>query len=130
METLSTVMTGTRIPVPDHLPDFEIPVLSGVQAQGDLLIQPAGPRPGTTWSKVVPEGFEVVRGEQAGNTHLLIGDCSVSGVTDGLVVCLVEVHSEAFLIHPEHGANGIAAGVYEIRRQREMTAAGWRQVTD
>ena len=25
METLSTVMTGTRIPVPDHLPDFEIP---------------------------------------------------------------------------------------------------------
>jgi hypothetical protein len=37
--------------------------------------------------------------------------------------------SIAYLGHPEHGYMGIAAGSYEIRRQREMTGRA-RMIAD
>ncbi len=145
MHTLKTVMDHTPITRPDHLPaDLEIPVLEGVQAQGDVVVLPrtAASKANTSirrdaeWHSLPTDGLPVVRGEAGGNTHLLVADpLSVSYTTDltdrtGLALCAIRVETEAWLLHPEHGANGIAAGTYIIRRQREMTAAGWRQVTD
>ncbi len=57
--------------------------------------------------------------------HSLVADdgaCTWTGpVADprGLALGIVEVTGVAYLIHPEHGATGIAPGRYVIGRQRE-----------
>mgnify|MGYP002137333857 CR=1 FL=1 len=62
--------------------------------------------------------------------HLLVGDLDTPGAvmwrqtagTDDLELGTVTVPdgAAAHLVHPEHGAQGIAPGTYRIRRQREQ----------
>lgn len=107
-----------------------IPVLEPGQFQGDIAIVPepildysVKPATGT----VPREGVPVVRGENGGNTHLLLPS---NGVTFDLRdtaaqplllgVLTVTEGSTAYLAHPEHGYSGVGPGTYEIRRQREQ----------
>lgn len=114
--------------------DIDIPVLGGVQRQGDVLVRPACV---TAKTAVPAAGVPVVRGESGGNTHTIYA-------ADGPVYCDTEAGSArelrvavlsvpegstAYLGHPEHGYMGIAPGDYEIRRQREM-AEEIRMVAD
>lgn len=116
----------------DH--QVSIPLLSGAQRQGDVIILP---RPGVTATTRVPDaGTPVVRGENGGNTHAIQADgevyCDVlqPSVRELTVARLfVAEGAEAVLCHPEHGFNRIAPGSYEIRRQREM-AEEMRMVAD
>ena len=113
----------------------DVPLLRGAQRQGDVLVLPvrdqrerlAAPREAAA---IPPEGVVVVRGEADGDGHLLLGDgtWSPSGTASDLGV--VQVVTEAYLIHPEHSALGIAAGEYRLRRQREHTPAGPRPLAD
>jgi len=118
-----------------ELPDLEIPVMSGNQRQGDVLILKV-----TTAHEGAPlgKGVTVVRAEtNTSNTHTLVGDGSwepnARATQDGELVqgwLTVPSGGEAFLIHTEeHSALGIGEGTYEIRRQREY-AGEWRQVAD
>lgn len=107
-----------------ELPELEIPVLTGVQRQGDLILVPteAG-RPGV----LLGAGVTVVEAEsKPGNSHILIGDGSWRrAVGNELIEGWLEVPDggEAFLIHTEeHNALGIGPGYYAIRRQREWDA--------
>jgi hypothetical protein len=43
---------------------------------------------------------------------------------------VVHVATEAYLLHPEHAALGLAAGDYLLRRQREQTADGPAAIAD
>lgn len=100
--------------------DADVPVLAGIQRQGDLIILPAEAVLGDL---VKPEGVAVIRGEAGGNTHLLLADGEVrwqptTGQTLGHVT--VADGAVAYMAHPEHGYMGIAPGSYVIRRQREM----------
>lgn len=123
--TLDRIMGAHRVEIPAHLEaQAEVPILSGLQRQGDLLIVPmrAGKVAGA--EPVPAEGIAVVRGE-GGNTHLLVAEGPVAwaprpsaGADQGTLV--VEPEGTAFLLHPEHGATGIGAGSYTIRRQREQ----------
>lgn len=117
-----------------HDRQADIPVLPGLQFQGDVAIVP------TVDQKIlaivndadaVPRhGVAVVRGENGGNTHLLLasGPCfwapSASSGTDpsdlDLGVLTVPDGSTAYLAHPEHAFAGIGAGTYTLRRQREQ----------
>lgn len=114
--------------------DLEIPVLSGLQRQGDVLVRPAELAAKTP---VPPTGTPVVRGESGGNTHAVFaadGDvfCDIQPSTGRdlrVAVLSVPEGSTAYLGHPEHGYQGIAPGNYEIRRQREM-AEEIRMVAD
>lgn len=121
MHTYDSLMTAHAVQIPKHLEQqAEVPVLSGMQRQGDLIIIPARIAAGEL---VGPAGVAVIRGEAGGNTHLLVADGKVhwqptTGQTLGHVV--VEEGATAFLLHPEHGAQGIAPGSYAIRRQREQ----------
>lgn len=120
-----------------------IPVLVGLQAQGDLLIIPADTpslarvivdettrRPLTT--------HEVIRGESGRNAHTLLAAPDAATIADitrdptglALVALTVNDGREAQLHHVEHGSNLIGPGDYVIRRQQELTAAGMRQVAD
>jgi hypothetical protein len=110
-----------------------IPVLDGLQFQGDVAIVPAT---GTAKAVVPVEGVAVVRGENGGNTHLLLpsdgvtfdpADTTDESLTLGLLT--VAKGKTAYLAHPQHGYAGIAPGSYELRRQREQ-ADVIRQVQD
>jgi hypothetical protein len=113
--------------------DLEIPVLTGPQVQGDVIILPT--RAGKTTGAPIPAGgVPVVRGENGGNTHLLVGagtwhpTAPTRAGTD-LGTLTVPDGSEAFMLHPEHGANAMGPGTYLLRRQREQ-ADEIRQVAD
>lgn len=107
----------------------DIPVLTGAQCQGDLIVLP---RPGKTATTPIPQtGVEVVRSEAGGNTHSLLSwdgptclwDTDRRGGDTGLTLGVLTVPdgATAYLVHTEeHGANGFGPGSYEIRRQREQ----------
>lgn len=126
--------TGVDVVTATDLADIEIPVLAGVQRQGDVIVIPAKV---TAKTAVPAKGTPVVRGESGGNTHAIYAadgpvfcDVQAGSVRDLRVAVLsVPEGSTAYLGHPEHGYQGIAPGDYEIRRQREM-AEEMRMVAD
>lgn len=136
MHTNQTVLTAHGVDASQiEFPDLEIPVLTGSQRQGDVLVHRV-----TTSHKGEPigAGVTVVRAESnTANTHTLHGDGMWepnprAAREDELVQGWLTVPDggEAFLIHSEeHNAIGIGAGTYEIRRQREYQGE-WRRVAD
>jgi len=136
MQSLSNLIDRHGVDVLEHLDRDElVPVSNGLQAQGDVMIVPTRPsaKPGLP---VPAEGVAVVRGENGGNTHLLLADGPVAwapadvGPTDLVLGTLtVPDDATAWFAHPEHGYVGIAPGAYTIRRQREQ-ADEIRRVAD
>lgn len=136
MHTNTTVLTahGVGLDAIEH-PEAEIPVLTGNQRQGDVLILRVTSAHG---GEPLGKGVVVVRAEtNQANTHTLVGDGTWqpnarAAQEDELVQGWLTVPSggESFLIHTEeHNALGIGAGTYEIRRQREF-AGEWQRVAD
>lgn len=135
MHTNSTVLS--RFDVADlsiEFPEAEVPVLTGSQRQGDVLVLAV--KPSKELGEPIGKGVTVVRAEtNSANTHTLHGDGhwladpkAGSELTQGRLS--VPEGGEAFLIHTEeHSAIGIGAGTYEIRRQREFQGE-WRRVAD
>jgi len=135
--TYADALAKVGVSVPDHLvADAEVPILTGPQAQGDLLILPID---STTADLItVPdEGVQVVYGEATGNSHYLHRGFDSPGVTyarvqDGQRIAVLSVPDgqNAQLIHTdEHGSAGIGPGLYGIHEKREQ-ASEIRQVTD
>lgn len=127
--TYAEILGAHHIEVPTHLEEqAEIPVLTGLQVQGDVAIVPTRPSLKAA-QPVPPAGVPVVRGEAGGNTHLLVGEGGVlwaavdwarSGGGQDLGVVTVPDGGVAWLLHPEHGANAMGPGAYTLRRQREQ----------
>jgi hypothetical protein len=126
---LETLISRHGIDVLDHLDrEVDVPVITGMQRQGDVLVVPAAMAAGLEASTPVPAtGVPVVRGENGGNTHALVADgpvfCDVKNATVNdltLAVLTVPEGSTAYLAHPEHAYSGIGAGSYVLRRQREQ----------
>lgn len=123
MITLAKLEADFGLTYDEHLDrEAEIPTVKDAPApQGDVMIRPvAGLAPATT--PVPAEGVAVVRGENGGNTHLLVGKAFFDSRENGLVIGVVTVPdgATALMSHPEHGGFLIAPGSYEIRRQREQ----------
>lgn len=122
--TYSQILGDHGVEIPEHLEaDAEVPLLTGIQRQGDLIVLPVTvARPGRLGDAVeIPaDGVPVVQGEATSNTHLLVGDGLWAAGGAGTDLGVVTVSSEAYLLHPEHGAQGLAPGSYLIRRQREQ----------
>ena len=104
----------------------DIPVLAGLQRQGDVLIIPT--RRGNTAGLVPipPEGIPAVRGQ---HTHLLVGAGSYAARNQGIDLGTLVVDDVVWMLHDEHGGNAIAAGTYLLRGKQEM-AAELRRVAD
>jgi hypothetical protein len=143
-ETLASLLTKTDLAVLDHLErSAVIPVVAGLQAQGDLIVVPLAViaasvrvRPDARWRDVPPGGVELLRSAAGGNPHTLVaepGTCqwttNVSD-SDGLALGAFETSAVAYLMHPEHGASGCAPGSYVVRRQRERDGSRMRVVAD
>ena|ERR1700733_10363278 len=131
MKTLAEVTSAHGFEVLEHLEaDAEIPVNDGLQAQGDLFIVPRPELAGTTrdgsaGGTIPAAGIAVIEAIGGGHEHRLFA--SVPGTafwTDsgriGQSIGILECTEPAYVIHPEHGATGIAPGTYELRRQREQ----------
>jgi len=130
MRALAELIDRHGVDVLDHLDrEATVPVLAGLQRQGDVIVVPAKTARIAT-AAVIPvpaAGTPVVRGESGGNTHAIVADgpvfCDVVTARAGelrVAVLTVPEESTAYLAHPEHGYVGIAPGTYEIRRQREQ----------
>lgn len=117
---------------------IQVPILTGAQRQGDVIIIPR-PNMAAATTPVPAEGVAVVRGEAGGNTHRLQnwdGTVYFDAIPDGgqtglrLGVLTVPDGASAYLCHEEeHGANGIGAGTYLLAGQREF-AGEWQRVAD
>lgn len=135
MATTLELTAATGVAVLTNIDDVDIPVLAGLQRQGDILIRPTIGVLATT--PMPAAGTPVVRGESGGNTHAVYAadgpvfcDLTAVSVTDLRVALLtVPEGSTAYVGHPEHGFLGVAPGCYEVRRQREM-AEQMRMVAD
>lgn len=110
----------------------DVPVITGPQAQGDLIVLPwpaetgAGRR-ARDLAKVAPipaDGVTVLTGN-GGHAHRLAPTPGVAwhaypGERQTLGVLAVADDATAVLGHIEHGDTHIGPGVYVIRRQREQ----------
>jgi len=123
--TIAQAVARHGVDVLDHLDrTATIPVLTGLQMQGDLAIVPVE---SAATTPVPAVGVPVVRGENGGHTHTLLAEGDVryderqASATD-LVLGRLTVGdgATAYLAHPEHAYSGIGPGCYEIRRQREL----------
>jgi hypothetical protein len=146
--TLADLTARTGLDVLGHLErEVTIPVTGGLQAQGDLLVIPlaalatdpfgrawpeAAILQSAHWHQVPGGGIEVLRGGAGGNPHTLVADPGTCRWTTGvrdrseLALGALTTSGVAYLIHPEHGASGIAPGRYVIRRQRERAGTTHR----
>ena len=140
MHTYATALALADVTIPDHLTaDAEVPILTGPQAQGDLLVLPTKVPANVTWETVPAAGVQAVASEATGHTHWLHQGFDSTGVRwarigrGGDIVIgyvTVPVGETALLVHTdEHGANGIGAGTYAILGKREL-AEMERRVAD
>lgn len=141
--TLSSLTALTGLEVFDYLEkEISIPVIDGLQAQGDLIVVPyrmlAGIVVAAPWTRTtdVPlSGVELLRSAAGGNPHSLVADgggCTWSSPVEDarrLALGILDTRVVSYLIHPEHGATGIAPGRYVIGRQRERSAGGFYSST-
>src|SRR6266851_5628570 len=129
MKTLGEAIEFHGIDVDEHLDrEVTIPVLTGLQAQGDVMVVPR-PALAEAVAAVPQDGVVVVKGEFGGHTHTLLGEGEVSfdraPEGDGdtgldLGTLTVAEGSVAYLAHPEHAYSGIGPGTYVLRGRREL----------
>ncbi|WP_132126437.1 hypothetical protein [Actinocrispum wychmicini] len=133
---LAELLDRTGLDVLDHLErQVAVPVIDGLQAQGDLIVIPFDMIKSVTlsdgwgiWRQVPPDGVELVRGVAGNNPHTLVADPGTCRVTAAmrdltrLAIGVFENIAPAYLIHPEHGASGVAPGRWLVRRQQERGA--------
>lgn len=121
--------------------DVDIPVLNGLQRQGDVLILPTVAPDELTAAAAQPlADCLALTGENSQNEHRFHGDgwfwsdpAELETTRPGLKLGVIEVPAggEAYLMHAEHGALGIAPGCYEVRLQTEFFGDdGWWPVGD
>lgn len=141
MKTLDDIQTMSGRTVQDHLDmGADIPVLDGLVAQGDIIVIPEsmwernGLKASTKMvAQPVPaQGIVVLAGLH--NHVLVAGDGAATWTTgtvdrESLALGVIGVATEAYLLHEEHGAVGLAAGRYVVRASREQ-AAILRRVAD
>lgn len=128
MKTLAEVAAHTGFAVLEHLEaEAQVPVLPGLQAQGDLFIIPSDASPLTETAAaelVPPAGIAVIEAVGSGHEHRLFasvpGTATFAAGFGGQDCGMLKCTSPAYLLHPEHGATGIAPGSYVLRRQREQ----------
>ncbi|MFB4306330.1 hypothetical protein [Actinomadura sp. GTD37] len=137
--TLASLSQQTGLAVLDHLEQsVSIPVVDGIQAQGDLIVIPVSEISASLsvpshadWTDVPADGVELLRGAAGGNPHTLVADPGTCRWTrhvsdsTGLAIGVFEASAPVYLLHPEHGASGCTPGRYAVRRQREYTVGGW-----
>lgn len=111
-------------------------IVTKMAAQGDVMFRRVGvlPEKGLSESPEV-EGRLVVAHSETGHHHYLeVVPGMRHYVSTDPTVAYLTLEGEADVIHGRphdtHETLRITPGVWEVRRQREYTPAGWRRVED
>ncbi|WP_285641374.1 hypothetical protein [Lentzea sp. NBRC 102530] len=123
---LAELVDRTNVDTLDHLErQATVPVVDGLQAQGDLIVIPfdlLDPPPSTeAGTEVPPEGVHLVAALNGGNPHVLVADPGTCRWSPDRDATVVQNSAPVYLLHPEHGGTGIAPGRWLIRRQWSAT---------
>jgi hypothetical protein len=127
VQTLGELAGRYEFAVLEHLEaDLEVPVVGGLQAQGDLLVIPVSAyRVSGTRAEVPAAGLAVIAPTGSGHEHRLFAGAPATawftpGTHQGMQdIGVLECTEPAYVLHLEHGGAGIAPGTYVLRRQRE-----------
>ena len=135
VKTLAQLTAQHGFGVLEHLEaEAQVPVLSGLQAQGDLFIIPvshAGAdrirRRSGERVEIPLAGIAAIEAIGGGHEHRLFASqpCTAwwTPLGSGQDIGLLECDEPVYSLHVEHGAAGIAASgpdAYVLRRQREQ----------
>ncbi len=94
--------------------------------QGDLLFLPVSEIPSD--AKVQEDGI-IARGEATGHTHRIrAGQQAALMIAAGMAY--IQARAETVIEHEEHAEVILPPGLFIVKRQREYTPQGWRQVAD
>lgn len=109
-------------------------------AQGDVLIRRVSALPAGVVEQPADNDRIVVTHSETGHDHIMVLDKEPQAPNvrmyggDNPLVAWLEVNRPTALehlrLHDTHEPIMFGVGVYEIRRQREYTPEGWRQVAD
>jgi hypothetical protein len=124
--TIAELVDAHGFDILEHLDrEVTVPVLDGVQFQGDLGIIPAAAARNAALARAVPpEGVPVIAAVGGGHEHRLFA--SVPGTAwwtpteGGQDIGTLTCTEPAYLAHVEHAYAGVAPGSYILRRQREQ----------
>ena len=125
--TLADAIARFDVDVLAHLDRAaSVPMITKAGRQGDVIVL-ARPTQAPATRPVPADGVTVVRGENGGNTHLLLAEGDVffnplpaNAWQLDIGRLTVAEGATAYLAHPEHAYLGISPGTYTIRRQREQ----------
>lgn len=111
-----------------------------VCAQGDVLIRRVESIPENATANAPINGEIIVTHSETGHHHVMVLDreklpsVEMFSSTDNPLLAWIKVNRPTVLEHRRphdtHEPIKFEPGVYEIRRQREYTPEGWRQVQD
>jgi hypothetical protein len=124
--TIGQLVAAHGFDVLDHLDrDVTVPVLDGLQVQGDLIIVPVEGFRNVSGKTVPAAGIAVIAPVGSGHEHRLFAGepgtaVFVPDMSNGQAIGVLECTAPAYIAHPEHAYAGIAPGRYELRRQREQ----------
>ena len=111
-------------------------------AQGDVLIRRADSIPSTARPVAPENGAVIVTHSETGHHHVMVLDRDAStepavemfSSAGNPLMAWIKVNRPTALDHlrphDTHESIMFAPGIYEVRRQREHTPEGWRQVAD
>ncbi len=120
MGKLPTIASEHQEKIDELLAATDIPVLTGLQRQGDVLIVPTSERLSKGLATIPAAGVLAVRGE---HPHILVGDGAHAWRgqvgSDSLYLGALVVHSVVWMLHDEHGGNAIGPGTYLLQGKRE-----------
>lgn len=126
MNTLADITAATGFEVLEHLEaEAHVPVLGGLQAQGDLLIIPVERGDDPAGPEIPAAGVAVIAPVGAGHEHRLFAAVPATAwfapdTGGGQDIGVLTATEPVYSLHAEHGAAGIAPGTYVLRRQREQ----------
>jgi hypothetical protein len=111
-----------------------------VCAQGDVLIRRVCSIPKSAVSVMPTDGHVIVTHSETGHHHVMVLDredapaVEMFSATDNPLLAWIKVNRPTALEHQRphdtHEPIMFEPGIYEVRRQREYTPEGWRQVQD
>jgi hypothetical protein len=112
-----------------------------VCAQGDVLIRRVADIPASAKAVMPVNGDVIVTHSETGHHHVMTLDrahdtpsVEMFQSTDNPLLAWIKVNRPTSLDHKRqhdtHESIMFGPGVYEVRRQREYTPEGWRQVQD
>lgn len=125
MNTLGDITAATGFEVLEHLEaEAQVPVLGGLQAQGDLLIIPIERGIDAAGTVIPAAGIAAIMPVGAGHEHRLFASVPATAwwtpTGGGQDIGILKNDETVYSLHAEHGATGIAPGTYLLRRQREQ----------